>query len=509
MKGQYYDIVDISDIDMLKTQLKQIFVVIDETEASTAFQVLDTFDWRLFLKGWQLIKVGRHLEITESGTEMMIGNSAVQNDKPKKFWWDFHDSAFSNLLQPVLKMRALLPIAEIVKKTIQLNLCNKDEKIVVRLHIESFSNANGENALFRCRTIPVRGYQKEYKQVRSSIEALAFPVAKTSPVFRLIERSGVKPGGYSSKINLSLAPALPAAEAVRRIMQTLVEVIHLNLPGVREDIDSEFLHDFRVSVRRSRSLLSQLKGVLDADTTALLQTHLKSMGAMTGDVRDLDVYLLKESDYISRIPEVLRPGLVPFFQTLKRRRRYAKDRMIKAMDGEEFAFAMKSLDDFIQSDPMKTADAPNSTKPILEIAKSVIYKRYRRIVKKGRKIKQTTPDEKLHALRIDCKKLRYLLEFFTSLFPENEMKKLVKQLKELQENLGDFNDLSVQQKFLANHLGQLTQQTKQVVILSAAIGGLIARLDTAHKNVRSQFLTVFESFNSPDTQKRFRTLFDE
>jgi hypothetical protein len=365
MKGKFYDIVEISDIDLLKTQLNQYFAIIDETETSTTFQVLDSFDWRLFLKGWQLINYGRHLEIVEQDSEMMVGNIVLQNDKPRKFWWDFPDTDFSRLLEPVLKMRALLPIAEIVKKTNQLNICNEDEKIVVRLQIESFSNENGENALFRCRAFAVRGYQKEFKRVRSSIEALAFPIAKASPVFGLIEQSGTKPGSYSSKINISLAPALPAAEAVRRIMETLVEVMHLNLPGVRQDIDSEFLHDFRVAVRRSRSLLSQLKGVLDADTTALLQTNLKSMGMMTGNVRDLDVYLLEESDYIRRVPEVLRPGLVYFFQNLKRKRRYARDRMIKAMGGEEFALAMNSLNDFIQSDPMDASDAPTEPSPSL------------------------------------------------------------------------------------------------------------------------------------------------
>jgi CHAD domain-containing protein len=87
------------------------------------------------------------------------------------------------------------------------------------------------------------------------------------------------------------------------------------------------------------------------------------------------------------------------------------------------------------------------------------------------------------------------------------MKKLVKQLKQLQENLGDFNDLSVQQEFLVNHLGTLKPQTREVVLLSAAIGGLISRLETAHKIVRSQFFHVFETFNSPENQKRFKTLF--
>jgi CHAD domain-containing protein len=252
-----------------------------------------------------------------------------------------------------------------------------------------------------------------------------------------------------------------------------------------------------------------MKGVLAPQTTLDLQRQLKSMGAITGNVRDLDVYLLKKNSYTRLVPDYLKPGVLQLFRTLLRKRRYAKDRMLRAMTGHDFSTAMETLDAFVASDPVLDDSAPNGGRPVGEMARSVIYKRYRRVVKKGRRIGAHTPDEELHALRIDCKKLRYLLEFFTSLFPENQMKVLIKQLKQLQENLGDFNDLSVQQDYLIQHLNTIKPQTAQVVRLSAGVGGLITRLFAAHRTVRSQFMDVFDRFNAPDNRKRFKRLFAE
>jgi CHAD domain-containing protein len=87
------------------------------------------------------------------------------------------------------------------------------------------------------------------------------------------------------------------------------------------------------------------------------------------------------------------------------------------------------------------------------------------------------------------------------------MKLLIKQLKQLQENLGDFNDLSVQQEFLMQQLQRLKPRSDQTIMLAAAIGGLITRLGIEHQQVRSQFLSVFDRFNSVENQRRFKTLF--
>ena len=50
--------------------------------------------------------------------------------------------------------------------------------------------------------------------------------------------------------------------AAKYIFSHLLKTMKDNEPGTIADTDSEFLHDFRVAVRRTRAGLSQLKGVL-------------------------------------------------------------------------------------------------------------------------------------------------------------------------------------------------------------------------------------------------------
>jgi CHAD domain-containing protein len=65
----------------------------------------------------------------------------------------------------------------------------------------------------------------------------------------------------------------------------------------------------------------------------------------------------------------------------------------------------------------------------VDLARKFIRKRYKKVIKRGRAITEDTPYDVFHSLRIDCKKLRYLLEFFASLFPANKMILLIGQLK--------------------------------------------------------------------------------
>jgi CHAD domain-containing protein len=507
MQGQTYQIADPADIDAVVSRLRGAFEALDVTETSTTFTVHDTFDWRLYHKGWQLSRRDRHWVINRLADGRIVADVTVDSPNPRAFYGDFPASEFSRCLAPVLEMRALMPIAEVTQHSMLLNLCNIDRKTVARLTIERIEIKGGRPPFMHCRPQPVRGYENQADEVAGILDEMGFATAQGSPVMVCLEQSGFEPGGYSSKIDVTLAPDLPAAAAVQHIMASLVATMQVNLPGVRGDIDSEFLHDFRVAVRRARSLLGQIKGALDAETTATLQQQLKAIGAMTGNVRDLDVYLLKKTAYRDLVPDFLKPGVVQLFQTLQRKRRHATDRMIKAMAGEDFAAAMQALERFVTSDASALPAGMAGSHPIGAIAMAAIYKRYRRVVKKGRRIDAATPNSQLHALRIDCKKLRYLLEFFASLFPENQIKGLIKQLKQLQENLGDFNDLSVQQHFLIEHLSTLRPQSAQVVVVSAAIGGLVARLYASHATVREQFMDVFARFDSPENRKQFKTLF--
>jgi CHAD domain-containing protein len=124
-------------------------------------------------------------------------------------------------------------------------------------------------------------------------------------------------------------------------------------------------------------------------------------------------------------------------------------------------------------------------------------------------IEKTTPDSVIHELRISCKKLRYLMEFFTPLFDEESVKKLIKTLKNLQDNLGNFNDYSVQQAFLRHILDHDLGQFKgKEIQISEAVGALTAMLFRMQKKERNQVMNNFSRFNSEETRLLFKQLFE-
>jgi len=84
---------------------------------------------------------------------------------------------------------------------------------------------------------------------------------------------------------------------------------------------------------------------------------------------------------------------------------------------------------------------------------------------------------------------------------------LIGQLKKLQDNLGDFNDLCVQEEYLLNITKKLPathQRSKKTLV---AIGSLIGTLDRERQTVKDAFAKTFTDFASPANRKLFRELF--
>jgi CHAD domain-containing protein len=84
---------------------------------------------------------------------------------------------------------------------------------------------------------------------------------------------------------------------------------------------------------------------------------------------------------------------------------------------------------------------------------------------------------------------------------------LIKQLKNLQDNLGDFNDLCVQQETLHAYLKNQLSANRSPVNIAAAIGGLIANLNRQQQEVRAVFTTTFEQFDQQKNRELFYDLF--
>ncbi len=278
-----------------------------------------------------------------------------------------------------------------------------------------------------------------------------------------------------------------------------------NEEGILKDLDSEFLHDFRVAIRRTRSGLTQIKNVLPPEVTDHFKAEFAHLGSITGPTRDLDVYLLYEENYKSRLPPALQAALHTFFTDLARRRDEEQKKLARALKGSRYKQIINEWRHYLEKDGTAAA---NAEMPVIDLARKTIVRRYKKIMKAGMVITPATPDENLHRLRIQGKKLRYSLEFFASLFPKDEKNKIIKQLKQLQNNLGTFNDLSVQQDMLHNYLGGLRPGSRKNFELATAIGGLLTNLYHEQHRVRDDFFSTFNRFSSKKNVALFNKLFN-
>ena len=461
----------------------------------------DTFDWRLYRKGLALVQAENEVQLLRASDGEIRAQTAISPEG--RFWWMFPKGALRDILRDALSVRALLLRAKVRQEVCAFQVLNADEKTVVRLFLtHSASDGVAENARAFFTLREVRGYEREFEALRRSVAKL--DVARLSEgVFERV--AGCAPGDYSSKLDLDLNPKGTGREAICDILKCLRETTRQNEAGIRADWDTEFLHDFRVAIRRTRSALSQIKGVLPNDAVDHFKAEFRQLGRSTNRLRDLDVYLLKEETYRAMLPPVLQPGLDAVFARLKREREHALQDMVQVLDSPEYRGLMASWTTFLQGG--QEGVAPAGDTPVVALARGVVWKHFRRVLKRGNAIESHTPDEALHDLRIDCKKLRYLLEFFASFFPKDKMDELIGHLKKLQDNLGEFNDLSVQQADLMAALNGALPRGEGRMLCAAAIGGLVAQLHAQQRVVRRAFASAFAAFAKKKNVRLYRALF--
>src|SRR4051812_41868430 len=163
---------------------------------------------------------------------------------PKRlFAADLDPGPLRERLAELIEMRAALPVASVRSRRRGLRVLDAERKTVVRLTVED--QAPLETRLL---VAPVRGYDKALERVRRTLEDdIGLLEAERPLIDEAITAAGGIPGGASSKLDIVLEPGERADRAAAVVLERLLAVIQANLPGTLEDVDTEFLHDFRVA----------------------------------------------------------------------------------------------------------------------------------------------------------------------------------------------------------------------------------------------------------------------
>jgi CHAD domain-containing protein len=365
------------------------------------------------------------------------------------------------------------------------NVLDERDKTVVRLTL-AHPASDGPDDEFeahraRLKLTGLRGYADEYDRVEELL-----PVA------------GFNLPGISAKVEIRMRPDERADVVVSRVLRRLSEVQEANLPGALADIDSEFLHDFRVAVRRTRSVLREMGGVFHPGELERRRAEFKWLQDQTSQTRDLDVYVDDFEELRELAPESMHDDLEPLRELLALRRRAAQAKTEAALTSKRARDLSEEWRDRLQvlvldSEP----ERPDATKPIIEVVARRVRKVHRRMVKMGGAIGPYSPPEDYHALRKRGKELRYLLELFaTPLFEPDVIKPMIRALKGLQDVLGRHQDREVQIEMLREIAEELVSAPNGASTLMA-VGVLIERLESDAQRARDSFASSFASFASP------------
>jgi CHAD domain-containing protein len=504
-----FNLPDGHDEQQLISKLADQYAIKKEPTVTECFTVCDTFDWRLYNKSLVLYASANRLFLRKL-TKIDIMHSADITFLPV-FIWDFPHSELKQQLAPILKMRALLKLVEVHSQSRTYRILNQDEKTVARLTVEQIRPSPDKEAPPLATQLwlkPVKGYTKYMQNLAKLLEEAGLTTSEKEDIFfRALAFAGKKPGSYSVKVNIQLDPDMRSDEATKAILQFLLQVMRINEANIEKDLDTEFLHDFRVAIRRTRSALGQIKDVFPTKTTDRFKKDFAFVGKLSNELRDLDVYLLNEDTYKTMLPPVLRDDIDSLFDHLRKKRAKAFRKVISGLKSKKYAKILEDWEAFLHDPGQDVDTAANAELPVIDSARQRIYKKYQSVVKTGNLILENTEDERLHVLRIHCKKLRYLMEFFSSLFPPRKINVLIEQLKKLQDNLGDFNDLCIQQEYLLNMTEELIATGRQINKTLVAIGSLIGTLDRKKQIVKDAFARIFTDFASPVNKRLFRELF--
>lgn len=476
---------------------------------------LDSLDWRLLKNDLSLFvdlqgdKV--HLFLFDLHDNKLIADAlsrllpACSGDLPEEEW--------AAMVAPILHQRALLPHIQIAVTRYPMAVIDNNGATVARLDLELSKPESKEDAksMAQARRLwftPIKGYEKQNRTIINTLSNFGLPMASAViPVRDLITWLGIDTSRFDTRPVIQLQVDDRSDGALKRLLRFCLSVMEANRPGVITDIDAEGLHDFRVAVRRSRSLLGQARGVINDERLERAKSFFARLSEITNHHRDLDVLLIKFDGYRSTLPARTQRHLDPVYTSIMGQRSHAVEKTIRFLQSANYHRFVTGWQKYLDTAVSSRTNLPKAAKPIKPLADARIWKAYKRVITQGSSIDDDSPPDLLHDMRKDCKTLRYLIEFFSSLYPAKKLKRALSILKRLQDNLGEFQDYHI-------HIA-LLDETRMALIASKLIErpadeatmNIIMALAKHQAVCRKRFHQRFLDFSNEAHQRLFKTLF--
>jgi CHAD domain-containing protein len=405
---------------------------------------LDTFDWRLFRRGDALVE-----EESERGSPALLLRSRAGERAELRVPCAGRPRQPSELpvgmqrrLGPKLAPRTLLEVGHERVEVWPLRLLDGDDKTVAYLDVERAP------AAVRVALRPVRGYEKAADHLVALLNSQADLVDGVDPMVAAVRLTGREPGELPEPPVLTLDADDNARVALAKVFEHLLVTMELNEEGVRQQLDPELLHDFRVATRRTRSIERLASRHLPLEMHRLWEPEWRWLAGVTGPPRDLDVLLLELQLERPTIASSTDAGVHELAARVRARRAVEQAKLLEALDGDRYATLKRGWRADIEGLRVEAANGTTAEK----LARETINTATRHLMKAAKKIDEDAPAEDIHRARKRAKRLRYAAEMLGGALSAHKVKAVIAHMKRLQDDLGQFQDSEVQIHLVRNLL---------------------------------------------------------
>ncbi len=297
-----------------------------------------------------------------------------------------------------------------------------------------------------------------------------------------------------------ITPVVPEdsmSEAARKaLLKDFIKMLN-NEDGSRTGEDVKHVHDMRVATRRMRSILQLLGEYFKTKPVEQFEASLKAIAQALGEVRDLDVMIENLTRFQETLPPEDQSALQKPIGILSEQRDKRRKKLNSALDKKDYGHFVANFSEFVANAKaaartLPVGDGvPTEARHILPVA---VYERLATVRAYDHAL-EDADDEQLHMLRIEFKRLRYLLSIFSDILgkPGTDF---VNEIKVVQDHLGGLQDAFIAQAQLRELLPKLDDAER--VVLELYIGALASE----HATLRATFPDVWRRFNTRTVQRQ-------
>jgi CHAD domain-containing protein len=234
------------------------------------------------------------------------------------------------------------------------------------------------------------------------------------------------------------APDQPVAETARLALGCRLDLVcyYLPLAAERWQEDVEYVHQLRVTSRRSVAAVDIFGHLLGERRRRWLRRRLGKIRRAAGDARDFDVQLARLEAWAGDHPD---RDVTPVADWLSERRRLAQAAIVtrqQRLAGKDFDGRVRRLVERVgmKARPKRLAQVSFAT-----AARGALPPIADRFFAAGDDIRADEIDS-LHRFRIEGKRLRYAIELLAAAFGPELCNEVYPVVESLQEKLGTVND---------------------------------------------------------------------